>query len=374
MNKYIRWIDKIKLIILVIFSSIIAFLILEFSYRFFLKQKSQNNFSQPTKLYQVGENFLNRDSFFKYFPNKSIRTLGLYSKPKPKTVEDITIEYDYVIETNNAGLVMKNELNYKDKVVLIIGDSFTEGSGATPWFYQLENDFYHSQLKLVNLGILGTGPVQWEKLLSSITKEFKLRVDTAVINIIPGDMIRRLWNFNDRELRCLSKGNCDYNFGIQGYNFHDISDYDLIKLNLLKSLSKDKKENFSNPDDDYVTRVKKYLKKSRIILDIYVFLMNKIPSKSETVKMNENALISIRDLAKGNFIVNVVSSKEINSTNFSKVKFARQLVKFLELNNINYSWCDIPIGKFLKHDPHPNADGYKILKKCNKSALDKVIQ
>lgn len=374
MSKYVRWIDKIISIALIVFSSIIAFLILEFSYRSFLKHQSQNYLSHRTIKYQVGENFLNRDDFFQYFPNKSIRVMALYSKSKPKTVEDITIEYDYVITTNNAGLVMKKNLFYKDKVVLIIGDSFTEGQGAIPWFYQLEEDFYHSNLKLVNLGIMGTGPMQWRKHLSSITEEFKLRVDTIVINIIPGDIIRRVWNFNDRELRCLSKANCDYNFGIQGYNFHDNSDYDDIKLHLLKSLSKSKEEEFFNPDDDYVTKAKAYLKKSRIILDIYTFLMNKIPSKSETVKMNEKALISIRDSIKGNFIVNVVSQKEINSTNFDRFKFAKQLIKFLELNNINYNWCDIPLSGFHKYDRHPNVDGYKILKECNKNALDKFIK
>ena len=39
-----------------------------------------------------------------------------------------------------------------------MGDSFTEGQGATPWFYELEKDFSGSVIKPVNLGILGTGP------------------------------------------------------------------------------------------------------------------------------------------------------------------------------------------------------------------------
>ena len=358
------WINRAKGFAVIFFSCVIAFSIVEFSYRLFSKKDPKSNYSQRTMLFEAGKNFVNHKDYFKYFPNQSIRSMTLYSKPQANSIEDIVIEYDYIINTNNIGLVMKGDLRTGDKVVFVIGDSFTEGQGATPWFYQLEDDYHSSPFKLVNLGILGTGPMQWKNLASSVTEELNLRVGASVINIIPGDMARWVWTLKDRELRCLHKVDCDYNFGFQGYNFYKGHDYDDVKLAILKSL---KEKKFSNLDD-YVTSVKEYVKKSLVIYDIYFFLR----TETGIINENEKALIAMKDTVDGNFIVNVIGGNHVNSINFDK--HAKRLIQFLELNNINYSWCDIPPGGFHKYDGHPNSDGYEILRQCTKHALAKVIQ
>ena len=364
MRNVISWIDRAKRFAVIFFSCVIAFSIVEFSYRLFSKKDLKSNYSQRTMLFEAGKNFVNHKDHFKYFPNQSIRSMTLYSKPQANSIEDIVIEYEYIINTNNIGLVMKGDLRTDDKVVFVIGDSFTEGQGAAPWFYRLEDDYHSSPIKLVNLGILGTGPVQWKNLASAVTEELNLRVSASVINILPEDMTRGVWTLKDRELRCLYKVDCDYNFGFQGYNFYKGHDYDDVKLALLKSLTEKKFFNF----DDYVTSVKEYVKKSLVLYDIYFFLK----TKTATVNENEKALITMKDVVKGNFIVNVVGHKHVNSNNPDKL--AKQLIQFLELNNINYSWCDIPSGGFHKYDSHPNSDGYEILRQCTKDALAKVIQ
>ena len=353
-----------------VFSSIIAFLIVEFSYRLLLEKNLRSNYSKRTMLFDSGKNFVNQKNYVKYFPNQSIRSMTLYSKEQANSIEDIVIEYDYLINTNNIGLVMKGDLRTGDKVVFVIGDSFTEGQGSTPWFYRLEDDYKRFSPKLVNLGILGTGPMQWENFASSIIEELDLRVSASVVNIVPADITRQVWTLDDRELRCLYKMDCDYNFGFQGYNFYNGHDYDDVKLAVLKSMTEKK---FFN-SDDYVTSAKEYVKKSRVIYNIYLFFKNKFGNnKNKTVIMNEKALIAMRDTVEGNFIVNVVSQRGINSTNFDKFRYAKNLIQFLELNNINYSWCDIPPSGFHKIDGHPNFDGYEILRKCTKDALAKVI-
>ncbi len=365
------WINRAKGFAVIFFSSVIAFSIVEFSYRLFSEKDLKSSYTQRTMLFESGKNFVNHKDYFKYFPNQSIRSMTLYSKPQANSIEDIVIEYDYIINTNNMGLVMKGDLRTGDKVAFIAGDSFTEGQGAPPWFYRLEDDYHSSPLKLVNLGILGTGPMQWKNLASSIIKELDLRVGASVINITPDDMNRGVWTIKDRELRCLYKVDCDYNFGFQGFNFYNGHDYDDMKLAVLKSLTEKK---FFN-SDDHVTSVKKYMKKSHVTYDIYLFLKNKFgASKNEIVIMNEKALIAMKDAVEGNFIVNVVSQKTVNSINFNKIKYAKQLIQFLELNDINYSWCDIPPSGFHKNDGHPNSDGYEILRQCTKDALAKVIQ
>ena len=371
MSNVMSWINRAKGFAVIFFSSVIAFSIVEFSYRLFLEKDLKSNYTQRTMLFESGKNFVNHIGYFKYFPNQSIRSMTLYSKPQANSIEDIVIEYDYIINTNNIGLVMKGDLRTGDKVAFVAGDSFTEGQGATPWFYRLEDDYHSSPLKLVNLGIIGTGPMQWKNLASSIVKELDLKVGASVINITPDDMNRGVWTIKDRELRCLYKVDCDYNFGFQGFNFYNGHDYNDVKLAVLKSLTEKK---FFN-SNDHVASVKKYVKKSRVTYDIYLFLKNKFgASKNEIVIMNEKALIAMKDAVEGNFIVNVVSQKTVNSTNFDKIKYAKKLIQFLELNNINYSWCDIPLSGFHKNDGHPNSDGYEILRQCTKDALAKVIQ
>ena len=64
-------------------------------------------------LFESGTNFRNYDNFFKYEPNISIRSVTLYSKTNPVNVDDVIIEYDYIISTNNAGLVMNADLKKK---------------------------------------------------------------------------------------------------------------------------------------------------------------------------------------------------------------------------------------------------------------------
>ena len=80
------------------------------------------------------------------------------------------IEYDYSIKTNNLGLVMKNNINNFDKVNLFLGDSFTEGQGALPWFYELEKG-WNVKFKPINGGLLGTGPMQWFELAQYLKKK-----------------------------------------------------------------------------------------------------------------------------------------------------------------------------------------------------------
>jgi len=113
-----RWIELIKSLGVICLSSLLAFSIVEYSYRFILGNSSDNTYSNRTMLFQAGNNFLNNKGYFKYFPNSEIRSLTLYSKPEPKVIDDLVIEYDYLIRTNNAGLVMQSNLSHNDSVFL----------------------------------------------------------------------------------------------------------------------------------------------------------------------------------------------------------------------------------------------------------------
>ena len=362
-----RFLNKIKDLSIVLFSSFLTFAFIEFGYRALKNNTKVDKFVNRTMLFESGENFLNIEGVFKYYPNISIRSLTLYSKQKPKSILDLLFVSESVISTNNAGLVMKADLNARDSVLFVIGDSFTEGQGALPWFYSLEKSHEITNYKLVNLGILGTGPVQWNSLSNLITRNFELDVKGSVINIIAGDMNRSQWNFHKRELDCLRNTKCDYSFGFQGFNFKDHLTISDIKSSVLADINKNEKNKKSE-----IFLLKNFLKRSQVFEDIYYYF--KSPSDSERIKKNETALVSLRNKVKGNIFINVVSQKGINSSNYLNNYLASQLIKFLNDNNFNYKWCNIPLDGFYENDGHPNVKGYKILKDCTSNALSKLKQ
>lgn len=354
------WIDRLKSIIIVCLSVGIAFICIEIGYRILKGWDKKSGFIKRTMLFESGDNFKNYKDFFKYYPNISIRSLGVYSKVKPTKLTDLVIEYDYIISTNNAGLVMKKNLKNAEKVVYIIGDSFTEGQGANPWFYKMEEFYDSANVKLVNLGILGTGPVQWNNLENYITQEFNLAIKGSVINIIPGDMTRAPWTFKEKELMCLQTSVCTYIGGFQGLNLKLSDNNNKIKKSVLATLTKEKLDkNF-----------KDIIKQSHVILDIYRYMKNFI--NNPIVRANEEALLTLKRDAKDKVFVNIVSQKSINSKNFNNYTFVKDLIEFLEKNKFNFKWCDIPIDGFHKHDGHPNEKGYATLQKCTEDALKAI--
>lgn len=360
------WIDRITAVSIVCISIVVSFSIFEYSYRYLWVDSPSIDFKHRTMLYATGENFKNYDGYFKYFPNKEIRSTTIYSRSEMKSIEDLVIVYDYLVRTNNIGLVMQNDVLPNDSSIFVIGDSFTEGQGASPWFYDLENTFSISKSKILNLGILGTGPQQWENLASAITKEFQLDVRAIVINVIPADMARGVWTFHPRELDCLHHTLCDYKLGFQGYEFKEQESYDDIKRSILGDLGKP--EQAVPTSETIITKLKKIIKMSRVAEDLYHYYIrsNIVPNREP----NEASLLALKKAVSGNFYVNVVSQKGTDSSNYENNKNATKLIEFLQRNKIRYKWCDIPAAGFHRYDSHPNADGYKVLRKCTQNALE----
>lgn len=350
-----------KNIIIVICSMTFSFLVVEMGYRFLKYDNKKKNFNHRTMLFTAGPNFQNFNDFLKYEPNTKIRSTTLYSVLKPKDLTELIIEYDYEISTNNAGLVMHNNLNEGENVIYVIGDSFTEGQGAHPWFYALEESKILANLKVVNLGILGTGPQQWKSLKNFITNKFSLKIDGTVINIIPADMNRDPWLLTETELKCLNYAQCPYSFQFQGFNFTESMNNKEIKQKVLNHIN-----NTDKPKSDF--SFKEIIKKSSVITDLFRFLRQSF-TKSDVVKRNEQALLDLKIATEGNLHVNVVSIKKLNSMNYKKYPMANNLINFLENNDFKFSWCDIPNKGFRIYDDHPNEVGYEYLRACTENAI-----
>jgi len=361
----------IRSILVILVSSFIAFCLAELSYRLFfgIKMESDPEFNLRTLLFQSGDNFLNIENFFTYHPEKIIRSASLISKQSPEDISDILIEYSAFLITNNAGLLMQKDVSKQDDVILIIGDSFTEGQGATPWFYDLEK-VYQGPYKLVNLGILGTGPMQWELLAEHIVSKYQLNVRGIVINIIADDLIRSVWNFNDTQLACLRNTVCDYDFkgGILGFDFkvYD-SDDKILKASLRRitniSLSDIReKESVIN-----LETAKRFLKKSEIISLLYTFIKPYFISKVNLTPVNN--LLSLErlvDLVSSNRSIIAINTKAYADIPFSEMNgpLGKALSSLESQNIIKVKWCNPGSSGFHIYDLHPNSIGYKKIANC----------
>jgi hypothetical protein len=137
---------------------------------------------------------------FVYKPNARIRSQTFYITDlnAPRHTE----EYAYEIRTNSSGLVQLADISTSRPSIIFLGDSYTEGQGALPWFYQLESRWpQRARYQIINGGILGTGFEAWERLYQDISKTTE--ISRIVIIFISSDWIRPVWQFPDQELECL---------------------------------------------------------------------------------------------------------------------------------------------------------------------------
>lgn len=151
--------------------------------------------------FSEGHNLRNTDwGGFAYQPKEVIHAQGYYITNLDPP--ELTKEYDYRFTSNSYGLIQLNDFSDTKPAVLFLGDSFTEGQGARPWFYGLESSWPRmSRYQLVNGGILGTGVETWGRLYRELST--RINIAKAVIIFISDDWNRPVWQFSQQTLECL---------------------------------------------------------------------------------------------------------------------------------------------------------------------------
>jgi hypothetical protein len=145
-----------------------------------------------------GSVFQNVGRFFLYQPHATVRTAA-YFDDRGSVVK----EYEYDFTTNNLGLVQRADVTPAVPSALILGDSFTEGQGAEPWFERLAPALSAGGYQPVNGGVLGTGFAQWI-LLHDYLIDRGIVIKKLVVVMISDDYDREVWNFPPPVLRCLA--------------------------------------------------------------------------------------------------------------------------------------------------------------------------
>jgi hypothetical protein len=144
-----------------------------------------------------GTIFQNHGNVFTYVPHNEVRSVSVYFSDK-----DFVVEYDYQFHTNNYGLVQDFDVVPARPSLLILGDSFTEGQGADPWFRQLAAQTDYFEYQLINGGMLGTGFEQWSKLEQYLSTE-NVQIRKLLVIFISDDYNRGVWTFASQVLGCL---------------------------------------------------------------------------------------------------------------------------------------------------------------------------
>jgi hypothetical protein len=145
-----------------------------------------------------GTIFQNQGDIFTYVPNNEVRSVTVYFSD-----DNFVAEYDYRFHANNYGLVQDTDVVPGRPSLLLLGDSFTEGQGAEPWFRQLSVHTGKIEYQVINGGLIGTGFEQWRKLEQYLSAE-GIQIRKLIVLFISDDYARGVWNFSAPVLRCLT--------------------------------------------------------------------------------------------------------------------------------------------------------------------------
>ena len=351
--------------ILVIFFVSLSFL--EIASRFLFKNEF-SKYNRRIMLFSENKTFKNFKNVFIYKPNQKFKSMTIYKDFK---TDKLVEEYSYEVQTNNAGLVQLYNLDEKKNSIFILGASETKGQGSSPWFYDVESSFDETDIQLINIGMIGTGPSQQKILFDYIKNKYLLSVNKVIVIFSSSYFNRTIWNFNEQQLSCLKKHiNCIGTEGIYGFNFKNndpmIFSQKVIEtrknnLNAFKASIKEKK---------YLQAIKEIAKKSYFINKLY--LVSRL-YKSEN-SSNENNFDSIlkmkEDYSNKFYLIHMQSKPESfkNKMNESSI-LVRKWLKENDMIDKNYLYCKIPEDGFHKNDSHANKIGYIFLRKCVESLI-----
>ena len=251
-----------------------------------------------------------------------------------------------------------------------MGDSLTEGLGATSWTDRFGSEI--NGLQIINAGIRGTSSKQSELLEKYLAKSFDIK---KVIFIYQGGFIHRdLYQFSNKHLECfenhkLCSGN-QFDFGFplnekSPKNFLVRMKMDRDKIRKLK----EKKITWKK----IRRQIKSKISQLHVISIPRTFIQNNFyNSKNEKIMKNFRAIERLVKKYEENILfIRMNSYTEIvHGKDYYSIYTDKHIKK---LTN-NHFYCDMEnsLSNFYFRDLHPNKQGYDNLYKCVKKIIDKV--
>jgi cellulose biosynthesis protein BcsQ len=305
-----------------------------------------------------GTIFQNHGTIFTYVPHNEVRSVAVYFSDK-----DFIVAYDNQFHTNNYGLVQDFDVVPARPSLLILGDSFTEGQGATPWFRQLVMQTNNLEHQLINGGLLGTGFEQWNELEQYLsTKNVQIR--KLLVIFISDDYNRAVWNFAPEVLDCLrsvSLCRSDKSLFVRLTPEPELA-ASINKIRTLRAAQATVK--------DRLTQLARSLLPASY--RVYLYLNIKFSSN----KRRSRAVID--DLIKKYGTENVAflhlpQKDETNGPGQLGLE-ARQAIRDAGGTLIDgFKLCRLSAGDYHNHDSHPNERGYGKIAQCVHQVIEGML-
>jgi hypothetical protein len=319
-------------------------------------------------------NIKDQKTSFGFYPNIIVRETSV-SEIKNQFI----FEYDYLFKTNNLGLVQINPVIPGKKSIIIIGNSFTQGEGAVPWFYQLEKNWQNKKYQIVNLGIMATGVQQWYDTLNWFSNIAPIK--QIYIIFISGDWLRGRWHAEENsglyfipmeENHLNKKDKSTHIYFIDRYMDQQAI---LKKAGQLKSSSR-QLTNVGNYEGLYVYRSIKRLRVWIGAIRRKIFGLEELDisdvDRYKLNKSNEKLNLIVSHYGKENITtIHLPSREEVINGKYNY--FGRLVREFIVSSNISYfdglKLCGLSKDDFYKYDGHPNASGYAKIRRLVENLL-----
>jgi hypothetical protein len=337
----------------------------------FFWQEEPYYWDRRLMFFSEGKVFQNRDwGGFVYHPNATIRSQTFYIVDE--ATGEIVKEYDYLIKTNSLGLVQLKNVDPSKPSIILLGDSFTEGQGASPWFYELESRWPDTAFhQIINGGILGTGVEAWGRLYRDVAS--RVKIDKAVFIFISHDWNRSVWQFPKKVLDCLMSHS--YCTGEEG--FYGVSEDPASAEAYIAKIAKARIDRAAN-----ATAGKTALKRSaifkKLIRPAYYRLRQSIQGKKTKIaaanRQFEISRKTVRDvvgqLGEENVLFLHLPTKwEIGSGPNDLGKKAREFISGENLRFVDgFRSCGLTAADY-HIDGHPDDSGYKKITDCVERAI-----
>ena len=265
-----------------------------------------------------------------YKSNSQVRLLAYF----PDASGILTREFDCTFRTDKRGFV-SNDKDYEDSEILVLGDSYTVGSGGCDWVSRLSSDV---RGRLYFAAHPGFGVNHWRAVLEDLDKT--RRTTKILMILITNDIVRSRWKYTKQTIECIDlQRHCDDQIVIP------ITDklQDVVAARSLRYRP-----------IGWKTALKYYFPASFTLIGR---LRNREPTP---ISMINKSISAIKEISS-NHDLRLLWVTEKDETS-GPTKLTRLLAS--ALTGLNVSRCQIPAVRFLPRDYHPDAKGYDILKAC----------
>jgi hypothetical protein len=247
------------------------------------------------------------------------------------------------------------------KSALLLGDSFTEGIGAEPWFRQVAPQIERLNYQPINGGLHGTGFLQWSELERFLSAN-DIQIAKVIILFISLDVRRPIWNFFDGELNCLrSISLCR---GTERYlRLPPASEFEhwVAKIRMARERDVSIKE-----------RIESALPAT---FRVYHYLRD-IARTPQQIDHGVKTVINklVEKYGRENVLFIQLPTKEELKGSFSDGLLVQKLIKDSGARYVDgISLCDLDDADYYVRDGHPNQQGYNKLAKCVAQIIESFL-